>query len=68
MVNFSDRFNGSIQGNWAKDAGVIASIVTPLLAVTGLVYLSAQLLSFTRLILSLFVLPGKRVRPPAVLL
>lgn len=63
MGGISDLFNGSIQKNWANDAGLSARLVIPLLVVTGLIYLSSKVISFLRLVLSLFVLPGKSVRP-----
>ena len=72
MDRTSELFNGPIQRDyWVKDVGLgtrllvpkFAVILVPVLVVTGLIYLSAKVISFIRLILSLFVLPGKRVHP-----
>jgi hypothetical protein len=67
MESLSKLFNGPPQGSWAEGAGSTARSFTLLLAVTGLVYLSTKALSFIRLLLSLFVIPGKPVRPTSPL-
>lgn len=61
MESISELFNGALQRNWSKDAGLSTTLVIPLLAVTGLIYISVKVLSFIRVILSLFILPGKPV-------
>lgn len=58
MAGIFNLFNLQDQGNLGSST---QKIIFSAFTLTGVLFLSAKLLSFIRLILSLFVLPGKPV-------